>query len=192
MYMRANRIKAVAVILGGLLSSGLTKASDTNLPEGSYVTPIFNMVSPDDDSNLDDSDGWALALGYRKDFYAMEIVPSVIDLDGIDLASIAVNGLLFPFDDNGLYLTTGISASNYKDYPVPNDLEDFSTYNFEAGIGYLYALPFEKKGYAIRAEAKYRVSHREEEYNDADTDLDVPKDFKQFVFSIGFQIPLGN
>ena len=176
--------------LGLALAVNAQANEEKVLKNGSYIAPMMAIVSPTDDTEFDDGNGFSVALGYKMDRFAYEIVPSVVDLDGTDLTSIALNGLAFPFENSGFYLTAGFSASNYKDYPVLNDKEDFSTLNFDAGIGYM--LPFSKNGFAVRAEARYRVSHREDEYNDADVDLAVPGDFEQTVISVGLQIPLGN
>lgn len=193
--MKSNHLlsAATASIFAGLILSTNVIADPSNnaFKDGSYIAPMAVFVSSNDDGELDSGNGGAIALGFRRDFYAVEVVPSLVDLDGTDVLSLALNGLVFPIDDNGFYLSLGLSATNYKDYPVPDDLEDFSTVNVDAGLGYLFPLSLGEKDFAIRAEARYRISHREEEYNDADTDLAVPGDLKHTIFSIGVQIPFG-
>lgn len=190
MKLKSMLVSGSSVITLGLAVIASAHAEEMSLKDGSYISPMMTFVSPNDDTDFSTGNGFSVGIGYKSDHFAYEIVPSLVDLDGTKLSSLALNGLMFPFDDSGLYVTAGFSASNYKDYPLEDDEEDFSTLNVDAGLGYM--LPFSKNGFAIRAEARYRVSHREDEYNDADEDLDVPGDFEQTVFSIGLQIPLGN
>lgn len=190
MKLKSKLVNGSSAVALGLAVIASAHAEEKSLKNGSYIAPMMAFVSPNDDTDFSTGNGFSVGLGYKADHLAYEIVPGMVDLDGTKLTSIALNGLLFPFDNSGLYVTAGLSGSNYKDYPVEGDEEDFSTYNVDAGVGYM--LPFSKNGFAIRAEARYRVSHREDEYNDADVDLDVPGDFEQTVFSIGLQIPLGN
>ncbi|MGQ0619200.1 MAG: OmpA family protein [Panacagrimonas sp.] len=166
--------------------------SPSALQQGPYVSLMGTGVLVDDDSDLDDSYGGTLALGYRKNWWAMEIAPSYVDLDGVKLGTLALNALVFPFSGlPNFYLTAGLSGSDWDDYETPLDEIDFSTVNGDGGLGYFFPLSVGRYDFAIRSEARYRVSSREEDYNDADEDFDAPKRFKHGLINIGLHLPLG-
>jgi outer membrane protein OmpA-like peptidoglycan-associated protein len=164
----------------------------TRITEGAYLSPMATMVIVDDDSELDDSFGGTLALGYRKNTWAVEIAPSYVDLDGVKLGSLAINGLLFPLGAlPNAYVTVGLSGSNWDDYETPTDEIDFSTTNADAGLGYIFPMSMGSYDFGVRAEARYRALRRESDYNDADVDFDAPKHFKHALINVGLHFPLG-
>lgn len=166
--------------------------ANSALHQGPYVSLMGTGLFVDDDSELDDSYGGTLALGYRKDWWAMEIAPQYVDLDGVKLGTLAINGLVFPLSSlPNFYLTAGLSGSDWDDYQTPTDEIDFSTVNGDAGLGYFIPISMGRYDFAIRAEGRYRVSAREEDYNDADEDFDAPKRFKHTLVNIGLHFPLG-
>lgn len=168
------------------------RVTDSPLRNGAYVSPMATGIFVDDDSDLDDSVGGTLALGYRRDWWAMEIAPSYVDLDGVKLGTLAVNGLLFPLRSlPHFYLTAGLSGSEYDDYTTPTDEVDFGTTNIDGGLGYILPLSWGSYDFGVRAEARYRSSRREQDYNDADEDFDAPRTFKHIVANVGLHFPLG-
>ncbi|MGQ0700893.1 MAG: OmpA family protein [Panacagrimonas sp.] len=189
----------ICAALPATLSAQEEAASETTatpaasaLNQGPYLSLMGTGLLVDDDSDLDDSFGGTLALGYRKDWWAMEIAPSSVDLDGVKLSTLALNALVFPLSSlPNFYLTAGLSGSDYDDYETPTDEIDFNTVNGDGGLGYFFPLSVGRYDFAIRSEARYRVSSREEDYNDADEDFDAPKRFKHTVINIGLHFPLG-
>ena len=173
-------------------AADISPYGDSPLSQGPYISALGTGVFHSDDSILDEGYGGTLALGYRKGFYAMEIAPSYSDLDQATLRGIAVNGLLFPFSSlPNFYATIGASGTQYVDYELVDDKRDFNTLGLDAGLGYILPLSFGRYEFGIRAEARYRVSKREEEYNDADEDIAAPNTFKQTLVNIGLHLPLG-
>ena len=165
---------------------------DSPLYQGPYLSPMGTGIFPNDDSPLDDGYGGTLAIGYRNGWYAMEIAPMYGDLDQAELYGLAINGLLFPFKSlPNFYGTVGLSGVEYKDYVLPDDVRDFSTVGADAGLGYIFPLSIGRYEFGIRAEARYRVSRRERDFNDADVDLDTVNRFKQTLVNIGLHLPLG-
>lgn len=197
----------MAVFFALLLVStpSFSESESRAIKDGSYITPMYLSANSIDKSKMGDGKGGAIAFGYKTGFFAFEIVPSLVEFDDVDLPSIALNGLIFPLEKNdilngylkGIYLSAGISASNYQDYPVvtpegEDDREDFSTIDFGFGLGYIFPLTLLDIDFSLRAEAYYRKGKREREFNDTDTDLNAPMHFEQTVFSFGIQIPLGS
>lgn len=193
--MKTLSTLAAALLVAALPAIAIAQddaPSSSPFRNGPYVSVMGTGLFVDDDSDLDDSVGGTLAVGYRKDWWAMEIAPSYFDLDGTKLGTIAVNGLLFPLESlPNLYLTAGLSGSEFDDYQTPTDEIDFSTINGDGGLGYLFPLKFGSYEFGIRAEARYRSYRRERDYNDADIDFDAPKHFKHGLLSIGLHLPLG-
>lgn len=168
------------------------EAAPSALRQGGYTALMGTGVLVDDDSDLDDSYGGTLVLGYRKNWWAIEIAPSYVDLDGVKLGTVALNGLLFPFTGMpNFYATAGVSGSNWDDYQTPTDEIDFSTVNGDAGLGYIFPLSIGRYDFGIRAEGRYRVYARERDFNDDDVDVDAPKRFRHTLLNIGLHLPLG-
>lgn len=190
----SSRIAAVLLLA---LSTGLASAQDdaeqsSPFRNGSYISVMGTGVFVDDDSDLDDSIGGTLGFGFRKDWWAMEIAPSYVDLKDAKLATLAINGLLFPLKSlPNFYLTAGVSGSQWKNYQTPTDEIDFGTVNGDGGLGYLFPLKFGSYEFGIRAEGRYRAYRRERDYNDADRDFDAPKHFRHAIASVGLHFPLG-
>lgn len=195
MQLLARRIVAAMMVIGvsgAAFAQDDDRVTDSPLLNGAYVSPMATGIFVDDDSELDDSVGGTLALGYRRDWWAMEIAPSYVDLDGVKLGTLAVNGLLFPLRSlPNFYLTAGVSGSEFDDYTTPTDEIDFGTTNIDGGLGYILPLSWGSYDFGVRAEARYRSYRREEDFNDADTDFDAPRTFKHIIANVGLHFPLG-
>lgn len=195
MQLHARRVVAALMLIGGsgaAIAQDDDRVTDSPLLKGAYVSPMATGIFVDDDSDLDDSVGGTLALGYRSDWWAMEIAPSYVDLDGVKLGTLAVNGLLFPLRSlPNFYLTAGVSGSEFDDYTTPTDEVDFGTTNIDGGLGYILPLSWGSYDFGVRAEARYRSYRREEDFNDADTDFDAPRTFKHIIANVGLHFPLG-
>lgn len=170
-----------------------SEATDTPFYNGTYLSPMVTGVFNTNKTPLDDGVGGTLGIGYRSGYYGFEIAPTYADLGNAKQIGAAINALLYPFKSvPNFYATAGLSGVLYKDYETSNgDKKDFNTPNIDAGLGYLFQLSAGRYDYGIRAEARYRVGRREQDYNDRDIDLDAPKRFRQAVVNIGLYLPLG-
>lgn len=193
---RLHRLRALAALLllcaQFFIAPALFAAEDELPPlqEGPYVAPMFSAVFAHDRSVLDNGKGGILGLGYRKDFYAVEIAPTYGEFDKAKFYGAAINGLLFPFKSSGLYATVGVSGTEFHRYQLPGGgRKDFSTVNGDGGLGYLFPVSFGNYEFGVRAEARYRIGHRDTDDNDADLDINAPHRFSQILVNVGLQLP---
>ena len=132
-----------------------------------------------------------LGIGYRKDWYALELAPTFVKFDTTDYLGGGVNALIFPLKSiPNLYGVAGFSILQYRSFPTTIGNKDFNTLNLEGGLGYIQPLQIGRYAFGIRAEARYRYGNREREFNDQDVDLSAPKRYKQTLIHIGLHLPL--
>jgi outer membrane protein OmpA-like peptidoglycan-associated protein len=191
---RSTMLTAGLLFIGLLAAAPAALADEEPTPfyKGAYVSPMASGVFPTDKTPLKNGYGGILAGGYRSNFYAMEIAPTYGEQKPGTFKGIALNGLLFPFTSlPNLYGTVGLSGIQYTDYKAKGEKLHFNTVNVDGGVGYLLPLSFGRYGFALRAEARYRVGRREKEYNDRDTDIDAPRHFEPVLFNVGLYLPMG-
>ena len=182
----------IALCTSSLLSTNAYSDEPPPLERGGYVAPMASVSFPTDNSVLKTGYGGILGLGYRKDFYAVEIAPTGGEFNKAHYYGVAANGLLFPFTSlPGLYGTIGLSVTQLHRYLLPGGgTKDFDTVNADAGAGYILPLHFGSYEFGLRAEARYRLGRRERYYNDADTDYNAPRHFSGAIVNVGLQLPL--
>jgi len=164
--------------------------SESPLREGPYIAPLATYAQTD---QLGSGFGADVRFGYRKDFYAIEAGPIYIDgLDGsATMLGGAINGLLFPLKSVPVYALLGAGAIESKKDPAHSN-GSYSTTIAQGGLGYLFGFNVsERYEMAVRAEALYRYGHREKRLNAQQEDLPVPRNFDDYVFNLGLQLPLG-
>lgn len=192
-----NRAVAVLSLCLAALAPMVAHAQDEDpstspVRNGPYVSLLGTGVYQNDDSLLDDGFGGTLALGFRNGWYAFEVAPSYVDMDTATLLGGAVNALVFPLAAlPNLYGTAGLSATNYEDYETAIDEFDFNTVNWDLGLGYLFGMSWGRYDFGIRAEARYRIGRREEDFNDQQIDFDAPRRLEQTIVNIGLHLPIG-
>ena len=188
-----SRIRQVAALL---LISSFTAAhandgSSSPLRQGAYIAPMVSGYFTDDEDGLDDGVGGTLALGFRRGFYALEIIGTSADLKTATIAGFGLNALLFPLSSlPNVYLTAGLSGLNYKDYATSTgDKIDFNANNVDGGVGFIWPLSWGRYDYGIRSEVRYRAGRRERDFNDLDIDIDAPRSPNHVVLNLGLQLP---
>lgn len=125
----------------------------------------------------------------------------------------AVEGLLYPFELaplahlhatdsqasqlwSDLYLVAGAGAVQSKNYPAASGRESFALTRLNAGVGNLFPVSMTRYRFAIRAEVLFQADHREQKIGPnqntlgAFVDESAPRNFRQWVFNIGVQLPL--
>lgn len=178
-----------------LLACGMAAAqaddSSSPLRNGAYIAPMASGYFTDDEDGLDDGFGGTLALGYRRDYFAVEVSGTAADLSTADIEGFGVSALLFPLSSfPHAYLTVGITGLNYQDYQTSSgDLIDFNVNHLDGGLGFLWPLSWGRYDYGIRTEVRYRVGRRERDFNDLDIDLDAPKSPNHVMVNLGLQLP---
>ena len=175
-------------------STSESSAAESPLRQGSYVAPMFSYVLSQDDE-LDNGYGGQLTLGYRQDFWAIEIGGIYTALSGGSgdptYKGATINGLLFPFSSlPNLYGLIGAGGLEITDYPTKLS-GSFSTTTAQAGAGYLFRFVAGRYEFGVRAEALYRRAFRDRRVNAQYQDLDVPRHLDDVLINIGLQLPIG-
>lgn len=166
--------------------------STTPLRQGPYISVLGTAVIPVNREQLSNGYGGTLGFGYRKDWYALELAPTVVKFKSTEYLGGGVNALIFPFPSFPyVYGVAGIQALQYVKFPTTSGNRDFNTLNADGGLGALVPLRVGQYQFAIRGEARYRYGKREREYNDQDVDLSAPLRYRQVVLHLGLQFPLG-
>lgn len=166
------------------------------LLEGAYIAPMGSFVK----SNKGETDsgyGGVLALGYRKQWYAIEVSAISSSLsgkqdDGEKTSHLGggIYGLLFPFKSlPKLYGIIGAGAVEVDKYPGQTRKSNFSQTTASAGAGYLWGFSFGQYELALRTEAQYRYGRREQDVNPR-RDTDAPNDFGDVLINVGLHLPL--
>ncbi|WP_428381776.1 OmpA family protein [Nevskia ramosa] len=193
-------MKSTIKVLSGitLFCAALAPALAEDAPDdrpfttGVYVSPLATGVFQTKKNALPETGyGGTLAIGYRKHWYAIELAPTYVKHDGIDVLGGGVNALLFPLKSlPNTYLQFGIAALQFKSVPTSDGVKEYNTLNLQGGVGQLWPLKIGNYDFAIRTEVLYRYGNREREYTDQDTDLNVPRRYKSIVANLGFYLPL--
>lgn len=166
--------------------------AESRLLGGGYLAPMGSYVLTDEDSGFDDGMGGTLALGYRRDWVALELGAILQGWkggkSGMDVTGITLNGLLFPSAHSTFFFLVGAGGLD-----VDKSARGFGGYSmttYEGGIGYVLPLGIGRYDFGIRMDARYRYGRR-----DKDQDVNVidafPHDFGDVLLNVGFQLPLG-
>ncbi len=138
----STHMKSFIKALSGfsLLCVALSPALAEDAPDdrpfmtGVYISPMATGVFQTKKDKLPETGfGGTFALGYRKHWYAMELTPTYVKHDGIDVLGGGVNALLFPLKSlPNTYLQFGIAALQYKSVPTNDGVKEYNTLNILA------------------------------------------------------------
>ena len=190
-------MKARIALIVGLILSIPAAAYDFEprrdaLREGWYVAPMLAYQFVDEQRGTDDGLGYALSLGYRGSFAAVELKAAAVALDrpegdSADLRSVGVNLLLAPLVmlpvARDVHFIIGYAWNQRSDHPGFS--EDDQTYFIDTGLGYMPS--FEVLGYdlALRLEYLYRLDTQQPVANEGE-----PREFSDTLLRVGLQLPL--
>lgn len=197
----------LSVCAGLLLAAFASQAQDqdageapakpeTRLLGGSaYLAPMASYTLTGH-SAFDDGLGATLALGYRKDWWALEGSALLSRYkgagDGVDtdVDGGTINALLFPFKSlPNLFGIVGGGALSIDRHPVIERAYSLTT--AEAGVGYLLPLSVGRYDFGIRADARYRYGWRQERIQPDPGDFPIPRHFSDVLLNLGLQLPFG-
>ncbi len=192
----ATMLISVAV-LTAMSPTLVAQDQDTLSPlfKGGYVAPLASYVLADNQLASNNGIGGSLALGYRQEFWALEISGLYASLSekgqrDPSVAGASLGALVFPFI--GLPQLYAVAAVGGVEVDKFNDTEAFNLGILELGIGHLFALGGERYEWAIRAEARYRIDRREADITDVPgQSVDAARHFDDVLISIGLQLPFG-
>jgi hypothetical protein len=156
---------------------------DTPLHEGFYLSPMATFTKPDGNRGLDDGDGAAISLGYRHQWYAIELSGNYIKFktdgggDKPSLKGGSFGGLLYPFKAFDLYALGNVG------YLEGEHIRSAAT--FEVGLGYMLNLGFGNYQFGLRADARQRIN------DNAGVDElgEGPQNHRDYVFNVGLVLP---
>ncbi len=162
------------------------------LRKGFYVAPMLSYQLVDDQRAVDDGLGYALGLGYRGDFAAVELKTEAVSLDTTDggsaeLHNVGVSLLVAPLAMlplvRDVHFIVGYAWNQRRDHPGFS--EDDETYLIDTGLGYMPS--FELFGYdlAVRVEYLYRLDTQQPVSSEGE-----PAEFSDMVLRVGLQLPL--
>jgi outer membrane protein OmpA-like peptidoglycan-associated protein len=200
-------------------SDSSSQTAMTSLKHGAYIAPMGSYLLSSGNNQVGNGYGGVVAAGFRQDFFAVEgrvLYSSFPASDGGDRVSRiggGIGGLLFPFslsftpkpfaaDSLGsrlasdVYLIVGISGAQSKNYPSAAGEETFGLTSLSGGVGDLIPFRISRYNFAVRAEALYQTDHREQKIGPSSgtlgsfTDESAPRNFHEWVFNIGLQLPL--
>lgn len=167
-----------------------------------YISPMGSHVWEDSKRQTDDGWGGGVAIGKQfSPFFMAEISAFMQEhhvgngADALEMMSVGVSGLIFPFTgpvSRNIYAIIGAHYGDAKKHPAPtlldpSDDKDYDTILGSAGLGFLYG-PFDilHQG-SIRIETVYRMDfHDKPELGGADAD-----DFGDVITNLGVLIPIG-
>lgn len=196
MDMQHKRLsRVVLALMAGCSFAVSAQGEGSALQEGAYLAPMATYVVPGAD-RLDAGVGGTLALGYRRQHWAIELFGFQVGLDAEgaspDLKGGGVNALWFAFDSlPNLYGIGSLGGAEVSEYPLgAADQEHFTLIRAGAGAGVLFPFALGRYDLAARAEALYVFGHRDDEASSLPA-VDAPKSFDDVVINLGLQLPLG-
>jgi len=181
------------------------------LYQGGYVAPMVSYMMPQEhmsdgeEERLDASLGGALALGFRRQNFALELSAYQFSIDSKlggsaspELVGGSLNALYFPFSGlPNLYGIASAGAGELTEYPIvtpqpnrSNTSDDFPLVRVGAGAGYILPLSIGRYEFGLRAEALYVLGFRDEKVSDL-PDIDAPRRIDAIVINAGLQLPFG-
>jgi outer membrane protein OmpA-like peptidoglycan-associated protein len=181
--------------------------SSSPLYDGAYIAPLASGVFPGE-SELKNTVGAQLDIGYRRDWYALEMNGAYYSVPfksggSVDQYGGGINGLMFPFSSSSsplvrnLYGLLGLGLLQNDQYQSPDGRNNaltphnFLVTTYSAGIGDMWPLSIGRYDFAIRAEAVYRYGHRADTVDRRAGDIAAPNDFNDVLVNVGLQLPLG-
>ena len=149
-----------------------------------YFSPMLNYVIADDNRQADDDLGVQLAIGKRtSEKWGFEISAEMDSLkqdqgSTFKQKGVTLGGLYFLNDSSRFapYALASIGAMN-------NNFAGDSSYNVQANLGLGAMTVLDDHGTALRFEVRHR-------WDQDDNSLASEDDFKDWVVSLGLQIPL--
>lgn len=162
------------------------------LRSGLYVSPLFQHVAVDSNRGTDNGQGYGLALGYRGQFAAVELLGATVDLDRNDtgsasLDSVGLNMLLAPLVAwpvlRDTHLLLGYAYNERQNHP--GFAEDEQTYFLDVGLAYLPSFRLLGVDMALRLEYLIRQDTQQPVFPES-----APRAFDDEVFRLGVQVPL--
>ncbi len=215
-----NTIRFTTVLL--LLLSAAAQAQDAPpaeradaLRQGFFLAPMYVYTQPDDKRRLGNGRGYALALGYRWSFAALELVgedsrlsfpgragspgmPPTTPADPgepaatVRLSGIGINAIVAPFQSlpiiTNLYGLVGFGVHQRKNHPGFS--RDDDTIVIDAGLGWMFPLRVFDFDFALRAEGIYRVDSQQPPFPNPPTANDPPKSFQDLIGRAGLYLPI--
>jgi len=181
---------------------------DGPLYDGAYIAPMASGMFPGSKEGLKDTVGGVLGIGYRRDWWAMEMRGDYYSTPLKTGGSVKQYGgglysLMFPFSSSStalvrnLYGVLGLGLLQNDDFMTPDgragalEPHNFLMTTYSAGLGDIYPLRIGRYDFGIRVEALYRYGHRAEAVNRRNDDLSVTNDFNDVLVKVGLQLPLG-
>ncbi|HKY90325.1 MAG TPA: outer membrane beta-barrel protein, partial [Nevskiaceae bacterium] len=172
-----------------------------------YVSPMYAWTGADDEREVDDGDGFALAIGknvnrhFNFELAGWETQYDAQDGGGSDgkIRALELVAYGFPWGQSqsfagGLYGLAGLGWGDGKQFPDRPGLADQNKDRaiFDIGAGFLMRLPFVRFA-SLRLDARYRMDFTRRPFAqvDEDEDNDDPT-FQEPVVSIGLLIPIGS
>ncbi|MDB5977021.1 MAG: hypothetical protein JWR07_3781 [Nevskia sp.] len=201
-------------VLAVVTGAAHADVSDRPLYVGGYLSPMGTITLSQGSSTLGIGQGGALAVGYRKQLFAVEGrgYYSLVSVDGGSNAHLyggTIDGLIFPFFNSlgpklneeslvnrlfeNAYLLIGAGAQDTKSYPGVSN-SSVGTTIYQGGLGDLVPFRFGRYECGLRVEAIYQGGSRDRDSKDVAAgtpDVDAPKTFNSVIFSIGVQLPIG-
>ncbi|WP_051361696.1 OmpA family protein [Solimonas soli] len=205
-------LMAATATTAALAQDDTSALFDGPLYEGSYLAPMASAMFPGSSEGLKSSVGGLLGIGYRRDWWAMEMRGDTYRVSAKAGGSVeqyggGVYGLAFPFSASSsslirnLYGVAGLGLLQNDGFPAslpqangkPGDVEpqNFLMTTYSVGIGDMLPLRLGRYEFAVRAEALYRYGHRATTVNSRFGDSFAPNDFNDVLVNLGLQLPLG-
>lgn len=205
--MTDSKTLALALGLVLLATTATVAAQETAAPRADalrdafFLSPMFVYTEPDDERRVGKGKGYALALGYRWSFAALELVaedsrltPQAGQGSGdAKLSGVGVNVLVAPLQSlpivTNLYGLVGFGVHRRDNHP--RFARDDETFTIDVGLGWMFPFRVFDVDFALRAEGLYRVDSQQPPFPNPPTADDPPKSFQDIVGRVGLYLPIG-
>ncbi|WP_277817157.1 OmpA family protein [Solimonas terrae] len=200
-------VAGFGLIAATVASTALAQDDTSPLYDGTYIAPMASGLFPGD-GKLKTSVGGQLGIGYRRGWYALEMMGDYARVPFKSGGSVeqfggGINGLMFPFSSSSstiahnFYGLIGLGLLQNDGFKTPDgrngalESHNFMMTTYSGGVGDLLPLSLGPYEFAIRAEAVYRYGHRADLVNRRSGDISAPNDFNDVLVNLGLQLPLG-
>jgi len=210
-HAKRRALPLIAAVVAAMPIAAAAADNAGALYQGGYIAPMASYMMPQEhmsdgeDERLDASLGGALALGFRRQNFALELSAYQFSIDSKlggsaspELVGGSLNALYFPFSGlPNLYGIASAGAGELTEYPIvtpqpnrSNTSEDFPLIRVGAGAGYILPLSIGRYEFGLRAEALYVLGFRDEKVSEL-PDIDAPRRIDAIVINAGLQLPFG-